>query len=50
MTPLISFGRTRDSLRPYYTDGFKRLIEEGACFDAVHDHAWSATAPGHATL
>lgn len=34
----------------FYTGGFRRLLDEGAVFEAVHDHAWSETAPGHATL
>jgi predicted AlkP superfamily pyrophosphatase or phosphodiesterase len=34
----------------FYTGGFRRLIDEGAYFDAVHDHAISETAPGHAAL
>jgi hypothetical protein len=35
---------------PYYTGGFRRLIDQGAYYTAVHDHATSETGPGHATL
>lgn len=34
----------------FYTDGFRRLIDQGAYFDAVHDHGISETAAGHAAL
>ncbi len=35
---------------PYFTGGFRRLIDQGARFTAVHDHSGSETGPGHATL
>ena len=50
---------TVDQLRPDYlvrwesefTGGFKRLLDRGAFFtNALHDHATTETAPGHATL
>jgi arylsulfatase A-like enzyme len=50
---------TVDQLRPDYlvrwapefTGGFRRLLDHGAFFtNAVHDHATTETAPGHATL
>lgn len=34
-----------------YKYGFARLLEEGAVFtNAYHDHAYTVTAPGHATI
>lgn len=50
---------TVDQLRPEYLDrwasqmtgGLKRLWTQGAAFpNAIHDHATTETAPGHATL
>jgi hypothetical protein len=35
---------------PYFTGGFRRLLDQGARFTAVHDHSGSETGPGHATL
>jgi predicted AlkP superfamily pyrophosphatase or phosphodiesterase len=36
---------------PLYTGGLKRLIEEGVSFkNAYHEHAETATCPGHASL
>jgi predicted AlkP superfamily pyrophosphatase or phosphodiesterase len=37
--------------RPLFTGGIKRLMEEGVSFEnAWHDHANTATCPGHASL
>jgi predicted AlkP superfamily pyrophosphatase or phosphodiesterase len=37
--------------RPLFQHGLKRLLEESVVFtDAHHDHAYTTTAPGHATL
>src|SRR5690606_16239301 len=51
---LISVDQLRADLLTrydaFYTDGFRRLMDEGAYFDAVHDHAISETAAGHAAL
>ncbi len=34
-----------------YKDGFKRLLDKGAVFtNAHHDHAYTLTGPGHATI
>lgn len=33
-----------------FEGGFRRLLDEGRAFDAVHDHAVSYTSPGHAAL
>ena len=45
---------SEDLLQRYedlYTDGFRRLLDEGYRFDgATHDHAATETAPGHTTL
>lgn len=34
----------------FFDGGFRRLIDEGAYFDATHDHGDTETGPGHATL
>lgn len=51
---LISVDQLRADLvtryDQFYTGGFRRLLDEGAYFDAVHDHGISETAAGHATL
>lgn len=57
--PTLVVQITVDQLRPDYLDryasqftgGLKRLLAQGAFFpDAMHDHATTETAPGHATL
>ena len=51
---LISVDQLRADLvtryDQFYTGGFRRLLDEGAYYDAVHDHGVSETAAGHATL
>lgn len=51
---LISVDQLRADLvtryDEFYTGGFRRLLDEGAYYDAVHDHGISETAAGHATL
>lgn len=40
-----------ERFRPLLTGGLGRLLEESVVFtDAHHDHSYTATAPGHATL
>ena len=40
-----------DRFRPYLTGGLGRLLDESIVFtDAHHRHAYTLTAPGHATL
>lgn len=34
----------------FFVGGFRRLIDEGAYFDATHNHGDTETGPGHATL
>jgi predicted AlkP superfamily pyrophosphatase or phosphodiesterase len=37
--------------RPYFTSGFKRLLENGADFQSCfYRYAYTVTAPGHATI
>ncbi len=57
--PTLVVQITVDQLRPDYLDkwssqftgGFARLLKQGAFFsNAMHDHATTETAPGHATL
>lgn len=59
MSPTLVVQLTVDQLRPDYfarfapqlTGGLGRLFRQGAVFtNAVHDHATTETAPGHATL
>jgi len=51
---LISIDQLRADLvsryDAFYTGGFRRLIDQGAYFEGVHDHGISETAAGHATL
>jgi predicted AlkP superfamily pyrophosphatase or phosphodiesterase len=51
---LISVDQLRGDLLqrydPYFVSGFRRLIDQGAYFNATHHHAASETGPGHATL
>ncbi len=40
-----------DTYDPLFVGGFRRLLDEGYRFEnATHDHAMTATAPGHTTL
>jgi predicted AlkP superfamily pyrophosphatase or phosphodiesterase len=40
-----------ERFRPLFTAGLDRLLDESAVFtDAHHGHAWTKTAPGHASL
>jgi len=40
-----------DRFAGLFTSGLRQMVEEGAVFtEARHDHAFTATAPGHATL
>jgi predicted AlkP superfamily pyrophosphatase or phosphodiesterase len=40
-----------ERFRPLLTSGLDRLLSESVVFtNAHHDHAWTKTAPGHATL
>lgn len=57
--PTLVVQITVDQLRPDYLDrwahqftgGFRRFLTQGAFFPrAIHDHATTETAPGHATL
>ncbi|MCJ7629660.1 MAG: alkaline phosphatase family protein, partial [Longimicrobiales bacterium] len=44
-------GDLLDRYSSLFTGGFKRLLEEGLNFtNALHDHAQTETAPGHATI
>lgn len=44
-------GDLLDRYASVFTGGFKRLLEEGRVYTrALHDHARTETAPGHATL
>jgi predicted AlkP superfamily pyrophosphatase or phosphodiesterase len=44
-------GDLVDHYRPLWTGGFRRLLTDGRAFtNATHDHALTATAPGHASL
>lgn len=44
-------GDLPDRFQPYYTGGLKRFTENGAWFtNSVHNHASTATGPGHLTL
>ena len=51
---LVSIDQLRADLLqrydPYFTSGFRRLMDQGAYFNATHHHAASETAAGHATL
>ena len=51
---LISVDQLRADLLqrydPWFTAGFRRLIDQGAYYNATHHHAASETAAGHATL
>jgi hypothetical protein len=52
---LVSVDQLRGDLltryRDDFTGGLRRLLDEGASFThTTHDHAETATAPGHATL
>jgi len=40
-----------ERIEPFFTDGFKRLIDNGVVFPrGVHQHAMTETGPGHATI
>lgn len=40
-----------ERISPHFVGGYRRLIDEGVVFPrAVHDHALTETAPGHATI
>jgi hypothetical protein len=39
-----------DRYDEFFTGGFRRLMDEGARFDGVQDHAGTSTAPGHAAI
>ncbi len=40
-----------ERLAPHFTAGYRQLIDSGIVFPrAVHDHALTETAPGHATI